>query len=147
MAFGTVDRNNGDTWREQDIDQFQANDDHLRAETDFRVLANVFDLTSGDESNNSADTHLQAEVSGVTLVTDGVGENHVADVDISSLSEGIHVLEFSMNTTTWKLRFVKTSDVERISIWWDHDVVSNAGSYSGRLNWFTVIGHREDQYW
>jgi hypothetical protein len=146
MAFTTVDRNNGQTFREQDVDAFQGNDDHVRAEADWKLIANQLDLAYAGLASAAV---VDIEVSGVDLVEDGTGENHVADVDVSSLSAGIHILQITVGGNVRKLRLVKTSDLEYISIWWKIRNVYDSGSstYTAHVDWLTIVGHRTAQYW
>lgn len=139
-TFALVDRNNGETFREQDLDQLVDNDFHLLDETDFKVLfAQV-----RSQYNTATAVPFAVTITGVSGGISGTGSQKVADHDVSALSDGLQTMSVGGQLVYW----VKTPDINYVTMWSNtSQSASPSGGYDTTVNSVTVIAHREQQYW
>lgn len=143
MTFLSVSWSNGDTVTEVKLDQMIENDEHVRAESEYKIL---YSDVSGIQRITSlaTPTFNVATGSGVS----GAGAKYEADIDISAMSDGLNTLGISLSGGSHSLKFVKTPDIQRITYF-----VTLATEYYDESNNLhtakniTVIGHRSSEGW
>lgn len=139
-TFALVDRNNGETFREQDLDQLVENDFHLLDETDFKVIFNLGHTIY----NTPTAVTFGIAITGVSGGLSGFGSQKVADHDVSALSDGLQTLTVGGQLFRW----VKTPDINYVTMWADtSQAAASGGGYDTTINSVTVIAHREAMYW
>jgi len=137
-TFAVVDRNNGDTFREQDLDQLVENDFHLLDETDHKVLVN----TAHGVLEEALGFTFAVTVGGIAC-TSGVGAQKAADVDVSGLTDGLQTLNIGGHV----LRWVKTPDIQYVTVWTSVTRTVDGTTAIHKIHGVTIIGHREAKFW
>lgn len=136
MAYGTVDRNNGDTFREQDVDQFQANDDYLRDEADYKIIANIACGTTTTASTGSY------SISCDDALINTIGTQSDTNVPVTGAT-GVRTASIIGQTIRW----ICTEDINYISMFANVSRVTEGNSYIYTINSITIIGHRTVETW
>ena len=164
MAFTEVSWTNGDTITEVKLDNMVASDVHVRAEGEYKTLfhgtvSRLFAPVSGGGSAPSPDLgeiDIDGAAAIVSETSGSYGEDILADHDISALAEGIHYFRFLLSGAYYKFRWVKTADMDRITIWYNYNVflsetvTTPSGQKEIGLQFFdqvTIIGHSTVETW
>lgn len=147
MAWGNVSWATNDVISLTKMTQINDNIDMAKDEVEFTILFNgeVTDTATVDQSD-LVDFSIDS-----TLIKDGVsGAQTELNYSVSGLDDGLHTFVFGLDSGTpeYTYRWVKTPDINYVSIWFTSfaNENSNDGNYYG-FREVTIIGHRESETW
>lgn len=146
MTFTPQNFSNGDYLTETELNQMDANDDHVRAEAGFKTLATCIETqaVTGDVAE-TAISRVYADTTPLAGVTLGSGAKTKTNLDISGLSVGVHDLAIKLGDytegverTAMTFKFYKTDDMDYLSVYY---TVADGGDATVKATNVTAIGH------
>lgn len=137
---------------------------HARAEANFKALLRQRYMTDvlACGHNPVGDFRLRTilRLGSTTLhtgtETDGPVDESALNIDVSAIAAVPLLLQVGWQYNggaSWEDEYIvsvmvyKTSDIQRISSWWDNCLEANYGSYKAPFGDLTVIGHLETVTW
>lgn len=160
-SFTNVSWSNGDYIEETKLRQMIANDKYNRENSDFRQVLAAAYVWEYDSVSDTWPGTPYLKIDAATTVLDFTGApaasstwqtQSAKDVSISGTTEGLHSLD-TVTGHAWE--WVKTQEIEYLSIWAKYRVKNYAGflnSWDGHNHYIyeyaiTVIGHKTAQGW
>lgn len=146
MTFAPQTFSNGQYLTATELNQMDANDDHVRAEAGFKTLVTCIKTraVTGDVAE-TAISRIYADTTPLTGVTLGTGSKTKTNLDISGLSVGMHELTIKLGDYTegvergaMSFQFYKTEDMDYLSVYY---AVVDAGDTTVEAKNVTAIGH------
>jgi hypothetical protein len=115
---------------------------HVRAEAEYKMLftGRVYDRQTDPDPNIT----VSIDATSIAVYTTA-GAKSLIDHDISGFAEGFHTLVFDLDGTDFTHRFIKTVDMDRLTMWLT--VVASSVNDEIYADEVTIIGHTSDETW
>lgn len=131
-----------------DLTDMDGNDDHVREEASYRQILSAYKV---EWTDNGGGTNLRLHIDGSPIGTElsGTSEVSQADIELSAVTVGLHVLTVQRGTkVAMRVRFVRTPDMDYMT-WWVKLLPTTGGPllYNHSISDITVIGHRDPKSW
>lgn len=141
------------------LNEMDANDDHVREETAYRLVVSLAQITEVWVGGTGF-VGFRLLLDGATYLGTpvyGTGSKKIADIGLGGVSVGLHYIRLALCRSATDggavlenlampgiVRFYRTADLQYLSVWWNY--VSFSASVV-TVRDITVLGHREVKGW